>query len=54
MAIVWILKVRQRDEYDYSHTFDSKAEAEAYIYNKSMPYYIPVRAEIVLKLRDDS
>ena len=53
MAIVWILKVRQRDEYDYSHTFETKADAEHYIFTKSMPYYIPVRAEIILKLRDD-
>lgn len=51
--IVWILKVRQRDEYDYRQTFATKEEAQAYIYRTDRHYYIPVRAEIVLKLKGD-
>lgn len=53
MAIVWVLKVRQRDEYDYSQTFSSKEEAECYIRRTDRHYYIPVKAEIKIKLVED-
>ena len=50
--IVWILKLKGRDLYDYRQTFDSKEDAEMYIKRTDRPYYIPVRAEIKLKLVD--
>lgn len=46
--IVWILKLRQRDEYDYTITFSSKEEAEMYIKRVDRHYYIPVSAELKL------
>lgn len=51
--VVWILKLRQQDQYDYTQTFATKEEALAYIYRTDRHYYIPVRAEITLKLVGD-
>lgn len=51
--VVWILKLRQQDKYDYTQTFSTKEEAQAYIIRTDRHYYIPVRAEIKLKLVED-
>lgn len=51
--IVWILKIRTKDEYFTDQTFASKEEAQAYINRTCRPYLIPVRAELKLKLKDD-
>lgn len=50
--IVWILKVRTKDEYDTSMTFSSKEEAQEYINRTFRHYLIPVRAKLELALVD--
>lgn len=52
--VVWILKLKTYDQYDYTQTFATKEEAQAYINRTDRHYYIPVRAEINLKLREDN
>lgn len=51
--VVWILKLKTYDQYDYTQTFATKEEAQAYINRTDRNYYIPVRAEIKLKLVED-
>lgn len=51
--VVWILKLKTYDQYDYTQTFSTKEEAQAYINRTDRHYYVPVRAELVLKLKGD-
>lgn len=50
--IVWILKVKQRDEYDTSITFQSKQDADEYIIRTQRHYLLPIKARLTPALTD--
>ena len=51
--IVWIFKVKTKDEYVYDTLFDTKEDAIAYINRTGRVYLLPVRAELKLKLKEE-